>query len=40
MRRVPLLVIRRSARCCVTSTKLLGELGYPGYGAGTFDAVR
>ena len=41
MKRVPLLIIgRRSAICCVTSTKLLGELGHPGYGAGTFGAVR
>ena len=40
MRRVPLLVIRKSARCCVTTTELLGELGHPGYCAGTFGAVR
>ena len=32
VRRGPSLVI---ARCCVTSTELLGELGHPGYGAGT-----
>ena len=35
VRRGSSLAIKRSARCCVTSTELLRELGHPGYGAGT-----
>ena len=38
VRRVPSLAIR-SKRCCMSSTELLGELGHPGYGAGTFGEV-